>query len=238
VDALANPSLQQSLRVVLVVVAAIGAAMFAAVLWSLRRPMSAQARVFRKRVGAVGLFIVVAAGAAFALLAVPVEPAPGGRPLEPARDGDSGGEDEVASERRFSSAKLPALSLDAPGGWRLEVDKRRKLAAVSDTARLMVSTANLTEAVDVQAMLGQLADTQRALGFEVGDTFTDRIGDLPAAGFLATGPTRSVCTWMIKRDTRLASSVICTAEGKPTAREACRAPLAKLRWRTPARGDR
>ena len=87
-------------------------------------------------------------------------------------------------------------------------------------------------------LLAKLAETQRALGFEVGDTFKDRLGDLPAAGFLATGPARSVCTWMVKRDTHLASSVICTAEGKQTAREACRPLLAKLHWRTPRPNDR
>ena len=114
----------------------------------------------------------------------------------------------------------------------------RKLTATGDGARLLVSTAILTEAVDAEALLAKLAETQRALGFEVGDTFRDRLGDLPAAGFLATGPVRSVCTWMVKRDTHLASSVICTAEGKQTAREACRALLAKLRWRTPRPNDR
>src|SRR4030095_14627723 len=104
-------------------------------------------------------------------------------------------------------------------------------------ARLLVSSAILTEAVDAEALLAQLAETQRALGFEGGETLRDGWGVLPAAGFLATGPMRSVCTWMVKRDTHLASSVICTAEGKQTAREACRALLAKLRWRTPRPND-
>ena len=96
----------------------------------------------------------------------------------------------------------------------------------------------MTEPVDAEALLAKLAETQRALGFDVGDTFRDRLGDLPAAGFLATSAARSVCTWMVKRDAHLASSVICTAEGKQTAREACRALLAKLRWRTPRQNDR
>ena len=48
------------------------------------------------------------------------------------------------------------------------------------------------------------------------------------AAFLSTGPTRSVCTWMVKRDTHLATSVICTADGKATARDACR-PVARER---------
>jgi hypothetical protein len=221
-------------------IAALGAATFLVVLLTVRRPMSAQARVLRKRVGAVGLFVAFAAGAAFALLAVPVEPAPGARPVPATPGSHADGEDDVDSWRRFSSAKLPALSLDAPDGWKLAFDKAaRRLSASSDSARLSVSTAVLTEAVDVEAMLRQLADTQRTLGFEVGDTFTDHIGALSATGFLATDPMRSICTWMIKRDTHLASSVICTAEGQVSAREACRAPLATLRWRAPApRGDR
>jgi hypothetical protein len=242
VDALANPSLQRSLHIVLAVLTAVGVATSLGVLLIARRPLAPQARVFRRRVAAVGLFIGVAAGAAFALLMIPVEGGMGAQPAEVAGGGEAEGrreavdEGEVVSERRFSSARLPALSLDAPDGWRLEADKaRHKVTVSSDKARLLVSTAILTEAVDVQALLGRLAETQRELGFEIGATFSDRIGDLPAAGFLATGPTRSICTWMVKRDAHLVSSAICTADGKVTARDACRAPLARLRWRAPGR---
>jgi hypothetical protein len=231
VEVLANPSVQRWLLVVLAVAAGAGALLFLGVLWTARRPMPAQARVFRRRVGAVGLFVVVAAGAALAVLSTPVEtgtdaPSVGG-------DG-AGGADvpDVATERRFSSAKLPALSLDAPAGWTLALDEKgRKLTATGGAGRLMISSALLTEAVDVEAMLRQLAETQRALGFEVGDTFSDRVGDLPAAGFLATGPARSICTWMVKRDTRLATSLICTSETKVSAREACRPAIAAIHWR-------
>jgi hypothetical protein len=236
VDALANPSLQRLLLIGLAATAVLGAATFFGVLWSARRPMSAQARVFRKRVGAVGLFVVLAAAAAFAVLRTPVEPGIGaGAPALTASGGDR--DDEVATAGRFSSAKLPALSLEAPEGWQLELDRTgRKLTAAREGARLLVSTAILTEAVDVQVLLAKLAETQQALGFDVGDSFSDRIGDLTAVGFLAKSRARSVCVWMVKRDTRLASSLICTAEGKGkvTAREACRAPLATLRWRPPA----
>jgi len=241
VDDLANPSLLRPLPIALAVVAVVGAAMCLSVLWTSRRLMASQTRVFRIRVAVVGLFIAVAAVAAFALLAMPLESEMGAQPPQVAvgaesRGGQDGNEAEVVSARRFSSGKLPALSLDAPDGWTLEAEKAgHKLAAAGDKARLVISTAILTEAVDVEALLRQLAGTQRALGFEVGATFTDRIGDLPAVGFLATGPTRSVCTWMVKRDAHLVSSAICTADGKLTAREACRAPLAKLRWRAPGR---
>ena len=175
------------------------------------------------------------------MLRTPVESGTSAVPVAaPSGSGaDDAGEGEVVSESRFSSAGLPALSIDAPEGWKLEWNKvGRKLTATGDGARLLVSTAILNEAVDAEALLAKLAETQRALGFEVGDTFRDRLGNLPAAGFLATGPVQSVCTWMVKRDTHLASSVICTAEGKQTAREACRALLAKLRWRTPRQSDR
>ena len=239
-DALANPSLQRSLHVVLGVVTVVGAATFLIVLLTARRAMTAQARVFRRRIAAVGLFIAAAAGAAFALLAIPVDdgerPAPIAAGAEAEGRREAADDSEVASARRFSSAKLPALSLDAPDGWTLEAAKAgHKVAISSDQARLQISTAILTEAVDVEALLRRLAQTQRELGFEVGATFSDRIGDLPAAGFLATGPTRSVCTWMVKRDAHLVSSAICTTDGKPTARDACRPPLAHLRWRAPGR---
>jgi hypothetical protein len=237
-DALTNPSLQRLLPIVIAVVGALGAAMFLGVLWTGRRPMPPQARVFRKRMGAVGLFVVVAAGAAYALLRTPVEPGVGAV-LAAAPVADVGAEAEVVSPRRFSSTRLPALELDAPDGWKLELDaKARKLVARNDNVSLLVSTAILTDAVDVEEMLRQMAETQRELGFDVGEKFSEPLGGLPAAGFVATGQGRSVCTWMIKRDTHLASSAICTAEGKLTAREACRDPLAKLRWRTPERGPR
>jgi hypothetical protein len=145
---------------------------------------------------------------------------------------------EVVSALRFSSAKPPALSLDAPDGWSLELDQAtRKLTASSATARLLISTAVLKETVDAESLLGQLAERQRALGFDIGERFPDRLGDLPAAGFVATARTRSVCAWIVKRGEHLASSVICSAEGKPSARDACRAPLASLRWRAPPGAD-
>jgi len=241
VDALANPSVQRIIPIVLAAIAALAAVTFLGVLLAARGPLPAQARVFRRRVGAVALFVVVAAGAAFIVLRTPVESGPSALPgAAPSGSGpDDAGEGEVVSASRFSSARLPALSLEAPDGWKLEFEKAsRKLTATGEGARLLVSSAILTEPVDAEALLAKLAETQRALGFEVGDTFRDRLGDLPAAGFLATSPARSVCTWMVKRDTHLASSVICTAEGKQTAREACRVLLAKLRWRTPLQHDR
>jgi len=236
VDVLANPSLHRWLPIACAAIGALGMATFLGVLWTGRRPMSARARVWRKRLGAAGLLVVVAAGAAYAMV-VPVEPDPTARhAAAPAPDGASDGEVEVISERQFSSARLPAVSLDAPQGWRLDLDKKgRKLSASSEAAHLLVSTAVLTEAVEVESLLRQMSESQRALGFDVGAVFTDRIGDLPAAGFLATGPTRSVCTWMVKRDTHLATSLICTADGKQTAREACRAVVAALHWRAPRR---
>jgi hypothetical protein len=238
VDGLANPSLQRWLPIALAVVAALGAAAFVGVLLTAGRPLPARARAFRKRLGMAGLLVVVAAGAAFVVLRTPAESGTGVGPAAPAGGETTDGvpEGEVATARRFSSARLPAVSLDAPDGWRLEHDKAgRKLVAASDGARLLVSTAILNEIVDVQALLAKLAETQRTLDFDVGDTFSDRIGDLTAVGFLATSPARSVCVWMVKRDAHLASSLICTAEGKKrSARDACRAPLANLRWRPPA----
>jgi hypothetical protein len=215
------------------IVAGLGLAIALYALATLRRPMPVPTRVFRKRLGVVGLFVAFAGGAGFALLASPVEPEPGAGSAATPLAADTG--DEVASARRFSSDRLPALSLDAPPGWTLELDpKKRKLTAVGAGARLLISTARLKDAADVDSMLREMAESQRTLGFEVGPTFTDRIGNLPAGGFVATGPTRSVCTWMVRRDTHLASSLICTTDGKASAREACRAVLANLRWRAPA----
>jgi hypothetical protein len=219
---------------VLVIAAAAGAVMVAGGLWSVGRARSAGARVLRRRVAAIGLFVAVAAGAAYGVLSTPVEPEPG-RAVSDATSGPAP-EDEVATARRFSSARLPALSLDAPDGWMLALDgKGRKLSASGDGARLLISTAVLAGGVDVASLLQQMADSQGRLGFDVGAPFSDRIGDLPAMGFLATGPTRSVCTWMIKRDTHLATSIICSADGKVSAREACRPVIAQVQWRAPRR---
>jgi hypothetical protein len=227
------------LLIVVAAVAGVGAAMFLGALWIGRRSTAVGARVMRRRVGAVGLFVVVAAGVAYAVLSVPVDSETGARPGAASPPEAAAPEEDVATSRRFSSARMPALTLDAPAGWTLALDeKTRRLSATGTDAHLSISTAILTEAVDVTAMLRQLGETQRTLGFEVGDPFTDRIGDLPAAGFLSTGPARSVCTWMIRRDTHLATSVICTADGKAPARDACRGVLAKILWRTPAQRAR
>lgn len=233
-DALANPSLQRGLSLALVAIAAAGALIGAAMLVSARASNQAGARLRRRRVGVVALFVAVAAGAALAALSAPVEQA-ARAPLEAAARPGPASEPEVVSARRFSSAKMPALSLDAPDGWQLQLDEAARKLTASSTggARLLITTAALTEAIDVDLLLGQLADRQRALGFEVGEPFKDRLGDLPAAGFVATAGTRSVRFWMVRRDTHLVSSVICSTDGKQPARDACRAPLATLRWRAP-----
>lgn len=232
VDALANPAFQRTLQLVLALLAAVGAAMLVGALWSARRPMSTSARVLRKRVGAIGLFVAVAAGAAYAVLATPVDTGAGAQ--TPGALPPEAPQEEVSTPQRFSSARMPALSLEAPAGWTLMLDEKgRKLTAAGDRARLLVSSAVLADAVDVESLLRQMADTQRTLGFDVGPLFTDRIGDLPAAGFLATGTGRSVSTWMVKRGAHLASSLICTADGKISARDACRAVIANIRWRAP-----
>jgi hypothetical protein len=237
VDALTNPSVQHALSIALAALASAGVLLFVAMASTARRAASTQARLFRRRAAVVSLFVAVAAGAACAVLWLPVESGSLAGPTE-APVAATPSEPDVVSPDRFSSGTLPALSLSAPEGWRLELDKAgHKLIARGTGARLQVSTAILTEAVDVEALLRQLADGQRALGFDVGETFTDRLGDLPALGFLATAASRSVCAWLIKRDTHLASSVICSTDGKPSAREACRAPLASLHWRPLARAD-
>jgi hypothetical protein len=233
VDALANPAFQRTLQLVLAVVAVAGAVMVVVALWSARRPMSTSARVLRKRVGAIGLFVAVAAGAAYGVLSTPVDPGPGAQTTgaPPEAPGD-----EVATAQRFSSARLPALSLDAPPGWALVFDEKgRKLSAGGETARLVISSAVLADAVDVEALLRRMTDSQRTLGFDVKPLFTERIGELPAAGFLATGTGRSVCTWMVKRDAHLATSLICSADGKTPACDVCRAVVANVRWRAPER---
>lgn len=232
-DALANPSLQRGLSIALAAVAALGLVTCVFILWSARRSLSAQARLLRRRVSVVALFIAVSAGAAGAVLSLPVDTelrAPA------AASGPAPADDEVISARRFSSAKLPALSLDAPDGWHLELDQAgHKLSAKSDGARLLISTVVLKEVVDVDFLLGQLAERQRGLGYDVSQTTPDRLGDLSAVGFLATVAGRSVSAWMVKRDAHLASSLMCFSDGKVSARDACRAPLASLRWRAPAR---
>ena len=232
-DALANPSLQHGLSIALAVVAALGLVTCVLILWSARRAISAQARVLRRRVGVVALFIAVAAGAAGVVLSLPVDTE---LHVPAATSGSAPADDEVVTAQRFSSAMLPALSLNAPEGWRLELDKAaHKLTAKSDGAKLLISTVVLKEVVDVDFLLGQLAERQRGLGYEVGETTPDRLGDLPAVGFLATVPGRTVSAWMVKRDAHLASSVMCSSDGKVSARDACRAPLGSLRWREPAR---
>jgi hypothetical protein len=237
VDALTNPSVQHALSIVLAALASAGVLLFVAMASTARRAASTGARLLRRRVAVVSLFVALAAGAAFGVLSLPVDSGSLAQPTDAPRSG-SPSEPDVVSAERFSSGKLPALSLTAPDGWRLELDGRaHKLIARGNGARLQISTAILTETVDVESLLRQLADGQRALGFDVGETFTDRLGDLPATGFLATAPSRSVCAWLIRRDAHLASSVICSSEGKASAREACRAPLASLRWRPLARTD-
>ena len=77
--------------------------MFLGALWTARRTASAQTRVRRRRVGVVGLFVTVAAGAAFVVLATPVEPEPGARTVVGAPTAPE--ERMRVSARRFSSVR-------------------------------------------------------------------------------------------------------------------------------------
>ena len=123
-DALENPSVQQTISIVLAAIAASGLVIFLGVWWTARGPLPAPVRLFRRRVGAVALFVVVAAGAAFAVLRTPVESGTRAVPgTAPSGSGsDDTGEAEVVSANRFSSARLPALTLDVPDGWKLDFD--------------------------------------------------------------------------------------------------------------------
>jgi hypothetical protein len=104
--------------------------------------LSAQARVLRGGSARSVLFVAVAAGAA-----VPRAANAGGirhRRAGPRPSGpdERAGEGEVVVASRFSSARLPALSLDAPDGWTLAWTKGRKLSASGDGARLLISSAS------------------------------------------------------------------------------------------------
>ena len=112
-----------SLQLVLALVAVAAARRcFWARSWTARRTARSQTRC-RARVGVVGLFIsrrgrcgLRRAGDAGR------DPSPAREPSWARRRPRQGG--CGVSARRFSSARLPALSLDAPDGWTLEADER------------------------------------------------------------------------------------------------------------------
>ena len=126
----------------LAAIAALGVVTFLGVLVTARGPLSAQARIFaggwgrrrpvRRRCRWRGVPRAANAGGIRARARHPWRRRPGRGP-------DETGEGEVVSATRFSSAGLPALSLDAPDGWTLEWNKvSRKLTATGDGARLLV----------------------------------------------------------------------------------------------------
>ena len=134
----------------------------------------------------------------------------------------------------FVGQRLPALALDAPDGWTLEGAKvGRKLAISGDQARPAIRHGDPDGGGRRRgAAPAARPDAARAgvRGRRHVQRPDRRICRRP--GFLATGPCgRSAPGWSSAMRTSCRRHL--HADGKPTAREACRPLLAKLRWRAP-----
>jgi hypothetical protein len=143
-----------------------------------------------------------------------------------------GAESEVKTPIRFSSSRLPALSIDAPAGWHLTFDRNTGKLEATGKAALVIKTALLTEAVDPAAIVKQAVDLWVSSGASIEGSFNGSFDGLNAVGTSVRFAAHSATVWVVKRGDRLVTTMVCKAEGLG-AREDCRSVIATLRWRAP-----
>ena len=208
---------QEALRVVSVALLLVGGAAVASGLGVLKNRRGRT--VSKPSVGHLILGIVMLAAGLIAL-AFRHDPAP---------------EPDVASAERFSSSRLPALSVVAPPPWRFEHDEQAgRLAGLRPGGRMMIETTLITDANDsVGALNGVFAGLQK-MGLEpAGEPFAQWFGGLQAMGRVGTAGAASSAIWVVERPGKLFTIIVCTSEEGHDAQTACDGVLSTLKWRPP-----
>lgn len=218
---------QRALDIALMLVMAIG---FGSIVVAVRGPRRVRMSVEqRKKLGTVGAAIFLV-GLAARLLAAdalkPIErpPPPPSAPVE------------VITETRFSSAAPPAISIDAPSGWRVsfESDARRVTLADGQGNVLVIFSRQLDENGSASGVRSAVRADLEKRGLTTVE-FEDSIDGKPALGLIAEESASAIASFVVDRGGRYVSVVQCRAPRDRDARAACRPALTQLHWVTPAR---
>jgi hypothetical protein len=203
---------------------------FGAIVVAIRGPRRVRMNLDqRKRLGTVGgaIFLVGVAARlhlsdALAPIAKPPPP-----PVVPA--------DEL-TEARFVSAGAPAVSVDAPLGWRIAFaeDSRRLTMADGAGDVLVIFSRQLDEQGSASSVRTAVRSDLEGRGLTTVE-FEDAIDGRPALGLIAVEGESAIASFVVDRGGRYVSVLQCRAPKDRDARAACRPALAQLHWLTPAR---
>jgi hypothetical protein len=149
---------------------------------------------------------------------------------------------EVVSEASFSSARLPAIELRAPPGWRLAHDAGDGSVTATfdpDPDRrtpiiFVVRTSRLPEPVDARRVAAEMTAPLAQRGWAAAPPADATLAGAPALTYVQTQGDRRIATWIVKRAEHLLSFAQCISEGSPPAPQACQPITERLRWREPA----
>ncbi len=140
---------------------------------------------------------------------------------------------EIITTERFSSLRMPAISIDAPPPWRLLYDAQSgRLFAHRPDAKLMLETSLIADAADGVTVLNKLFDEYTKMGMaQAGAAFGVSFDGVPGTGKLGTAGRGSSAIWVIERPGKLFTVVVCTSEAGHDAQTACDPVLSTLKWR-------
>jgi hypothetical protein len=150
---------------------------------------------------------------------------------------------EVITDRAFSSARMPAIDLELPIGWRLTHGEVEGVADVLTAATLppdgglpaavlIIQSSALDQPVDLAVLSGQLGSGLGQTGIALGPSTDAEIDGRKAvvrSGEREDGTTTTI--WIVKRAERFVSQLYCF--GPPKTRNACAPVLAHLHWHPP-----
>ncbi|MET0592464.1 MAG: hypothetical protein ABW133_07185 [Polyangiaceae bacterium] len=145
----------------------------------------------------------------------------------------------VLTDRAFDSEGSPALALEAPAGWRIEFDSvHRLLRVVRDGegeigAVMQINSTVLSEDANIDQMLAEMSHQLQKQRMSVGDAFTESIDGKHALGVTLVGADERKCIWLVKRQPRYVSAVLCATRERVDIRQVCRPALERIKWREP-----
>jgi hypothetical protein len=145
----------------------------------------------------------------------------------------------VLSDHAFDSDGSPAVAIEAPAHWRVEFDSaQRLLRIVRDGeaelgAVLQINSTVLSDDANVDQMLAEMSRQLQKQRMSVGDAFTENIGGVHALGVTLIGADERKCVWLVKRQARYVSAILCATRERTDVRQICRPVLDRIKWRAP-----
>jgi len=142
---------------------------------------------------------------------------------------------EVITPERFSSIRMPAISVAASPPWRFVYDVNTgRLFAHRPDAKLMLETSFITDADGAVTVLNKLFEEYAKMGLApAASTFGQSFDGLQGSGKIGIVGGASNGIWVIERPGKLFTVIVCTSEKGHDAQTACDPVLSTMKWRSP-----